>query len=87
MSVMAVIRTSKINRAEMVEGITHYNEGLDLPIATGMWSIDSQSGLSAIGREIDRQAAMIGYDNAFWLYTVCCFASLPFLLLVRIRKK
>jgi len=87
MSVMAVIRTSKINRAEMVEGISHYNEGLDLPVASGGWSIDNPSGLYAIGREIDRQAEMIGYDNAFWLYTVCCFASIPFLLLVKIQKK
>lgn len=85
-SVMAVIRTGKINRAEMVEGISHYNERLDLPVASGSWSIDNSAGLSAIGREIDRQATMIGYDNAFWLYTVCCFGALPFLLLVKIKR-
>jgi len=86
MSVMAVIRTGKINRAEMVEGISHYNERLDLPVASGSWSIDDPTGLSAIGREIDRQATMIGYDNAFWLYTVCCFGAIPLLLLVKIKK-
>ncbi len=56
------------------------------PESIGGWSFETIGGLLAISREIDRQAQMIGYVNAFTLYTVVCFASIPFLLFVRIRK-
>ena len=29
---------------------------------------------------------MVGYENAFVLYTAVCFATLPLLLLVRVKR-
>lgn len=85
-SVMVVIRFGKVNYSELVENITPFNEVMKFPSIMGQWSVDSLAGLAALSREISRQAQMIGYSNAFTLYTVTCFASLPLLLLIRIGK-
>lgn len=86
-SVMIVIRSGKVNYSELVEHINPFNEALYMPGVMGQWSIDSIGGIAALSREIFRQAQMIGYSNAFTLYTLACFSALPFLLLVRIKKK
>ncbi|MBT6273416.1 MAG: DHA2 family efflux MFS transporter permease subunit [Chromatiales bacterium] len=85
-SVMAVIRTAKINYAQLTEHISPYNETLQLGNSMGLWSVDSLAGLTGISLEIGRQSQMIGYSNAFLLYTAACVAALPFLLLVRIKQ-
>jgi DHA2 family multidrug resistance protein len=85
-SVMVVIRYGKVNYSELVENINPFNEVLNFPAIMGQWSIDSLTGLTVLSREINRQAQMIGYSNAFTLYTVACFAALPLLLLVRVKK-
>ena len=87
LSVMAVIRTGKINYAQLTEHITPFNELFQFPTVMGSWNTESLNGLATLSKEIDRQAQMIGYSNAFWLYTVICFASIPFLFFVRIRNK
>jgi DHA2 family multidrug resistance protein len=86
LSVMTVIRSAKVNYAEIVEHLSPFNEALRYPSVTGMWSTESAMGLAAISKEVGRQSQMIGYTNAFALYTAICFAAVPFLLLVKIRK-
>ena len=44
------------------------------------------AGLAALSSETARQAAMIGYINAFYLIAFTGFAALPMLLLVRWPK-
>jgi DHA2 family multidrug resistance protein len=85
-SVMAVARTGKINYAELAEHVTPMKEAVRLPWVTGAWSLDSLAGVLSLAGEIDRQARLIGYLNAFLLYTVAALAALPFLLFVRVRK-
>jgi DHA2 family multidrug resistance protein len=84
-SFMVVARTARINYAELAEHISPYKESLRFPSVTGAWNLESVEGLSRIGEEVDRQAQMIGYDNAFIMYAIVCFASLPLLLLVRVK--
>ena len=84
-SIVAVLRTGRITYAELSERISEFNEVMQYPHATGLWNIDSLRGVASLSAEIDRQAQMIGYVNAFLLYTVVCFAAMPFLLLVRIK--
>ena len=43
-------------------------------------------GLSAASAEIKRQAAMIGYINAFRLYAVIAIIPVPLIWLVRMPK-
>jgi DHA2 family multidrug resistance protein len=84
-SVMAVIRTSKVNYAQMTEHISAYNETLNLGYVMGSWSTNSLGGLAALSDEMGRQSQMIGYTNAFLMYTLACVIAIPFLLLVKIR--
>ena len=86
LSFMVVARSARINYAELAEHISPYKESLRYPGVTGAWDLDSVEGLSRIGEEVHRQAQMIGYDNAFIMYAIVCFASLPLLLLVRVKR-
>jgi DHA2 family multidrug resistance protein len=38
--------------------------------------------MAALAREINRQAAMLGYQNAFMLYTVMSVAAIPLVLML-----
>jgi DHA2 family multidrug resistance protein len=84
-SVMAAIRTTKITHAELAETVSPLNEKLRFPEILGRFSLDDPSGVAAIAGEIDRQAQLIGYLNAFLLYTAAAFVTMPFLFFVRIK--
>jgi DHA2 family multidrug resistance protein len=86
LSFMVVVRTARSSYAEMAENISPYQESLHFPAVTGAWDLETIQGLSRIAGEMDRQAHMIGYDNAFVMYSIVCFASLPLLLLVRVKR-
>ena len=85
-SFMAVVRTAKISYAGLVEQLTPFNEMLRFPFVTGAWTLEDIVGLARLSSEADRQALMVGYENAFVLYTAVCFATLPLLLLVRVKR-
>ncbi len=87
LSVMTIVRTGKVNYAELTENVSPFNESLAFGNVTGLWNTESLGGLAAISREIGRQASMIGYSNAFLVYTLVCLLAAPFLLFVRIRKR
>ena len=48
----------------------------------GGWDADSVGGLARLSKEINRQAAMIGYINAFGFYTLASALAIPLILLV-----
>jgi DHA2 family multidrug resistance protein len=52
----------------------------------GTWTVDTTTGLAGLAREINKQAAMIGYLNAFWMYTVASAIALPLVFIVRRPK-
>jgi DHA2 family multidrug resistance protein len=87
LSVALVLHSRAINYADMVPAVSEYNKSFELPWVTGGWSLDSTSGLAALSREITRQAGMIGYINAFYFFTLTALVALPFILLIRRRKK
>jgi DHA2 family multidrug resistance protein len=53
----------------------------------GAFAMDSAGGLATIGREVQRQAAMIGYIDAFYYYALTGAVALPLILLVRWRNR
>ncbi|MGI9477966.1 MAG: hypothetical protein ACR2PI_14795, partial [Hyphomicrobiaceae bacterium] len=57
-----------------------------MPWSTGLWSIDSNVGMAKFAGEISRQAAMIGYMNAFTMYTMIAVAAIPLCLLARMPR-
>ncbi len=87
LSVMVMIRTSKVSYSELTQNISPTNEVLQFPWIMGQWNAESVPGLAALSSEIDRQATMIGYSNAFLLYAFVCVAAAPFLMLVKIQRQ
>lgn len=86
LSIAEIVRTTGANYSRMTEMITPYNRSLAFPGVTGGWSFDTVQGLARIAKEIGRQANMIGYLNAFMMYTVASGLAVVFALLVRGRK-
>jgi MFS transporter, DHA2 family, multidrug resistance protein len=86
LSIAEIVRTTGANYSRMTEMITPYNHALALPNVAGGWSFDTVAGLAKLANEINRQAAMIGYLNAFMMYTVTSALAVVFALMVRRRK-
>ena len=86
LSIAEIVRTTGANYSRMTEMITPYNRALTAPGLTGAWSFDSIPGLAKVANEIARQSVMIGYLNAFMMYTVTSALAVVFVLMVRRRK-
>lgn len=86
-SVLAVVRTGRTSYAELNEHINPYSEAASSVQAVGSWSFDTVAGLAVLESEVNRQATMIGYTNAFALYAMVAFAVVPVLLFVKIKNK
>lgn len=85
-SIAVVIRTAKINYSHLSEFATPFNEALRSPAVGGFWDLQTHTGLAALAGEIQRQSLMIGYINAFYLFSITAVLVLPLLLLVRRGK-
>ena len=85
-AIAEIVRATAANYARMTEFISLHNRVLELPWVMGAWSIDTLPGLAKVANEITRQAAMIGYVNAFVLYTIVSAAVIPLCLLARIPR-
>jgi MFS transporter, DHA2 family, multidrug resistance protein len=84
LSIAEIVRTSGANYSRMTEMISPYNRALTT--GTGAWNFDTVPGLAKVAKEIARQATMIGYLNAFTMYTVTSGLAVVFVLMVRGRK-
>jgi len=82
-SVVLLIRSTAVNYSVLSEGISPFNKALQYPEVIGQWNLGTPSGLMALAGEIQRQAAMIGYINAFYLFAFAAAAAIPFALLMR----
>ncbi|MCW5747131.1 MAG: DHA2 family efflux MFS transporter permease subunit [Alphaproteobacteria bacterium] len=82
-AVLVVIRSTASNYARLTEFITPYNKVLSMPGLPTSWSLDSATGLLSLSNEIQRQAAMIGYVNAFYLTAFTAVAAIPLAALMR----
>jgi DHA2 family multidrug resistance protein len=82
-AVTEIIRTTTANYSRMTEQISAYNKALQLPWVTGAWTLDTLQGIARMSREMVRQATMIGFTNAFLLYTVMSALAIPLCLLVK----
>jgi DHA2 family multidrug resistance protein len=56
------------------------------PWVTGAMDLNTVEGLTAASAEVRRQAAMIGYINAFRLYAILAILPLPLIFLARMPK-
>ena len=82
-----VVQSTGANYSRMTEFVSPYNRAMDLPWAMGAWTIDTLPGLARLSKEINRQAAMIGYLNAFSLYTATAVAAIGIVWLARRKRR
>ncbi|MDX2157365.1 MAG: DHA2 family efflux MFS transporter permease subunit [Hyphomicrobiaceae bacterium] len=82
-SILLLVRSSAANYAGLTEVVTHFNKTLALPEAIGLWSTATPRGLLTIAGEIQRQSAMIGYINAFYLFAMTAAVAAPFAWIMR----
>ena len=82
-----VVRSTGENYSRMTEMVSPYNKSLSLPWVMGGWSVDSLQGLARLAKEINRQAAMIGYVNAFALYTATSAAAIGVVVFAKRRQR
>lgn len=85
-AVAEIVRTSSVNYSRMMETVSPFNTIWQMPWATGAWTLDSSAGMAQFAGEIGRQSAMIGYMNAFTMYTLVAVAAIPLCMLVRIPR-
>ena len=86
-SVLMLVRSTASNYARMTEFISPYNPVLVYPGLPGNWNVETVTGLQRLSNEIQRQAAMIGYLNAFYLMAVVAAAAVPLAFLMRAAPK
>ncbi len=82
-SVAEIMRATGANYSRMTELITPYNRVLDMPASMGGFTMETLPGLARIAREIDRQAIMIGYTNAWMMYVCLSALAIPLCFLIR----
>ena len=85
--VAEIVRATGANYSRLTEMITPYNKALDLPWVMGAWTTETTQGLARLAREMNRQAAMIGYTNAFTYYTATSVVAIGFILLAKKRTR
>ncbi len=86
-SVAVVIHSTFINGQELGLALNEYSKLLSLPWVTGVLDLGTLKGLSAASAEVKRQAAMIGYINAFRLFAIVSIIPIPLIWLARMPKE
>jgi len=76
------VRESSMGRARLVEHITPYSQALRFIGPESGVDLSTEHGLAVIERQIELQAAMLGYSAVFLLLAVVACAALPLLLVI-----
>lgn len=86
-AVAEIVRTGGVNYARLTEFVSPFNRAWDLPLSSGGWSVETAAGLARFAIEVNRQATLIGYTNAFALFTVVACAMIPLVFLARLPAR
>ena len=80
-TVVITLRTGSISYFEL-------SSQLNLHMSRGdSWNVTSLEGIARLSNEVDRQAQMIGYVNAFVAYTAACVAGMVLSLVIGGRRR
>jgi DHA2 family multidrug resistance protein len=82
-----VVRSTGANYSRLTEMVTPYNRVFEMPWAMGAWTVDTVSGLARLAKEVNRQAALIGYLNAFSVYTITALSAILIVWLTPSRRR
>jgi MFS transporter, DHA2 family, multidrug resistance protein len=82
-SFVVVTRSAAQSYNGLRDWITPFNDLLSTPHLSGDWTSATINGLSALSDEILRQASMVGYINAFYLFALTAAISVPLVIAFR----
>tara|TARA_Y100001960_G_C14187432_1_gene593260 strand:- start:134 stop:592 length:459 start_codon:yes stop_codon:yes gene_type:complete len=74
-----VILSTGVNYSVLSEHLSLFNEAFSLSAISGGWTLNTPSGLAQLSNEVERQASMIGYINAFYLFSAIAASVIPFI--------
>lgn len=87
LSVALVIRSAAVNYADLVPFVSIFGEGTSPLVVGDRWELENTGQLSALSKEVTKQAVMIGYINAYYLFSAVAFAIIPLIAFVRLNPK
>jgi DHA2 family multidrug resistance protein len=87
LSVTALVRSSSINYGRLAEFINPFNENLSAAIASGAANISAVDGVARISSGVAKQAQMLGFLDAFALYTAASIVMFFMIPLFRIGNQ
>jgi len=79
-----LVRNTTVNRANLVNSVTDYNEALQSGYLSALWNLNTLEGLAALDAAVTRQAELIAYSNDFYLL---CFVTLGMIPLALFLKR
>jgi DHA2 family multidrug resistance protein len=82
-TVVLLLRSTSTNYSVFTEHVTPFNKVLAYPEVLGLWNMSTPAGLMALSGEVQRQAAMIGFINAFYFFAFTAAAAVPLAWLLR----
>ena len=86
LTITVAVHMARTGYAELAERVTPYSRFASMPWISGAWNLEDLRGLAAVSREMTRQAAMIGYVDAFVFFIATSLAVLPLVLLIRVKR-
>jgi len=87
LSILVLVRSTTSNYARMTEFISPFQKVFMLQGLPPLWDPETAVGLSRLANEIERQAAMIGYVNAFYMMACTAAAAVPLACLLRVAAR
>jgi DHA2 family multidrug resistance protein len=82
-----LVRNTTINRGIMSEHLSQYSDVVHLGLLPRLWSLGERGGVAAVEAMMARQAAIIAYNDAFFLIALSALAVLPLAVFVRLPKR
>jgi len=76
-SILVLLRTTAANYAGLSQLVSPLNEKITNSPISGTWGLESLESLTRLTTEIEHQALIGGYLNAFDLFTWVALASVP----------
>ena len=76
------VNATATTRARLVEHVTPYSDALQTTEANGTWSMQGTEQMALLARELDRQATVAGYNQAFLFMAIAAMCAIPLLLFV-----
>ncbi|MFM9938202.1 MAG: DHA2 family efflux MFS transporter permease subunit [Hyphomicrobiaceae bacterium] len=83
LAVLVFVRSSSISYSQLVEFVSPFRSLLYYQSLPAYWNPETTAGLMQISREVQRQAAMIGYINAFYMMALTAAVAVPLAMLLQ----